>query len=152
MIHGIMTSVETNWIMPGVFNKLAENFMVIGIDARGHGKSDKPHDPSEYGDKMVQDVVGLLDHLEIDKAHVVGYSMGGFITMRLLALAPERLLTATVGGAGWRPPGVEDPLMETLASSLENGKGVVIKASVTDSAGAQLALSAGGIQIKFDEE
>ncbi|MEM6702571.1 MAG: alpha/beta hydrolase [Acidobacteriota bacterium] len=123
LIHGFTASAEANWVLPGIYNKLGEDFRVIAIDNRGHGKSDKPHDAGEYGDKMVNDVVALLDHLELEKAHVVGYSMGGLITMRLLALAPERVLSATVGGAGWRPPGVEDPLMETLAKSLESGQG-----------------------------
>ena len=73
---------------------------------------------------MVLDIVHLLDHLEIKKAHIVGYSMGGFITMKLLSTAPDRFLSATIGGAGWRPPGVEDPLMEKLATSLEGGQGL----------------------------
>ncbi|MEM9404894.1 MAG: alpha/beta hydrolase [Acidobacteriota bacterium] len=102
---------------------------ILGVDQNRERRSlrSAPRDsfskPWQYGDKMVNDVVALLDHLELEKAHVVGYSMGGFITMRLLALAPERVLSATVGGAGWRPPGVEDPLMETLAQSLESGQG-----------------------------
>ena len=124
LIHGFTASVEANWVLPGIFPKLAESFRVIAIDNRGHGKSDKPHDPAEYGDKMVQDVINLLDHLEIEKAHIAGYSMGGFITMRLLAKAPERFITAIVGGAGWRRPGDRDPLMDRLAESLESGNGV----------------------------
>jgi pimeloyl-ACP methyl ester carboxylesterase len=51
--------------------------------------------------------------------------MGGFITMRLLALAPERFASAVIGGAGWRPPGPADALMEELAGSLERGEGLL---------------------------
>ncbi len=124
LIHGFTATAEANWVMPGILTKLAEDFRVIAIDNRGHGKSDKPHDPAEYGDKMVGDVIALLDHLGLEKAHIAGYSMGGFITMRMLALAPERFITATVGGAGWQPPGAVNPQMSALAESLENGNGL----------------------------
>ena len=54
-------------------------FQLIALDCRGHGKSDKPHDPAEYGPEMAADVVRLLDHLRIEKAHLLGYSSGAFI-------------------------------------------------------------------------
>jgi pimeloyl-ACP methyl ester carboxylesterase len=124
LVHGFTASAETNWVMPGIFEGLAKDFRVIALDNRGHGKSGKPHEPAVYGDEMARDVIRLLDHLKIDQAHVVGYSMGGFITMRLLALAPGRFASAVIGGAGWRPPGGTDPLMEELAGSLERGEGI----------------------------
>jgi pimeloyl-ACP methyl ester carboxylesterase len=49
---------------------------------------------------MAQDVIELMDHLKIDKAHIHGYSMGGGITAQLLATHPERFLTASFGGSG----------------------------------------------------
>lgn len=125
LIHGFTANAEANWVMPGIFGKLAEAFQVIAIDARGHGKSGKPHDPADYGDQMVQDVINLLDHLEIDKAHVGGYSMGGFLTMKLVTSHPDRLLSAIVGAAGWQPAGAPaDPNMTALAESLEKGEGI----------------------------
>lgn len=124
LVHGFSATAEANWVLPGVFEGLAKDFRVVAIDNRGHGKSGKPHDPGAYGDEMARDVLRLLDHLKIDQAHVVGYSMGGFIAMRLLALAPERFASAVIGGAGWRPPGGPDPLMEELAGSLERGEGI----------------------------
>lgn len=124
LVHGFSASAETNWVLPGVFEGLAKDFRVIAIDNRGHGKSGKPHDPAVYGDEMARDVIRLLDHLKIDQAHIVGYSMGGFLTMRLLTLAPERFASAVIGGAGWRPPGGPDALMEELAGSLERGEGM----------------------------
>ena len=70
------------------------------------------------------DVVDLLDHLRLQQAHVVGYSMGGFITMKVVALAPDRLMSAVVGGAGWPSPELRDDAMfNALAESLEAGKG-----------------------------
>ncbi len=124
LIHGFTASAEMNWVMPGIFDKLAEAFQVIAIDARGHGKSGKPHDPAAYGDKMIDDVIRLLDHLKIEKAHIGGYSMGGFLTMRMLATHPERMLSATVGAAGWSPDGEPAPGMNELAESLERGEGI----------------------------
>ncbi len=124
LLHGITGTAASNWGAAGIIDRLAEEFRVIAVDQRGHGRSDKPHDPGSYGERMAQDVVDLLDHLRLQQAHVVGYSMGGFITMKLLTLAPDRLLSAVVGGAGW--PSAElrdDDLFEALAVSLEEGKG-----------------------------
>ena len=64
------------------------------------------------------------DHLKLRKAHVVGYSMGGFITDKLLATHLERLLTATLGGAGWSQPDDDRSVLNALAESLEQGKGL----------------------------
>ena len=74
---------------------------------------------------MVDDAVRLLDHLKIKKAHVVGYSMGGFITGKLIADHPDRLLTATMGGAGWsRANDMRLAFLKELADSLDEGKGI----------------------------
>ena len=123
LVHGFTATAAANWMLPGVFSRLAQGYQVIAIDARGHGGSGKPHDPEAYGEKMVKDVVHLMDHLGIDRAHVGGYSMGGFITMKLLATAPERLRSAIVGGAGWMRPEDDQSLMEAIAQSLESGGG-----------------------------
>lgn len=123
LIHGFTSSIESNWGANGIIDRLKADFRVIALDARGHGKSGKPHDPAAYGARMAEDVVSLLDHLKIDKAHVVGYSMGGFITLKLLTLHPERLLSAVLGGAGWNEPGTEPSMIE-LAESLEQGNGI----------------------------
>ena len=98
---------------------------MIAIDNRGHGRSGKPHEPEKYGIEMVNDAVRLLDEMKIEKAHVVGYSMGGFITNKLVATHPDRLISATLGGAGWAQ--ADDSrlsFLKTLAESLEAGKGV----------------------------
>ena len=58
-----------------VIDALKKDYKVIALDLRGCGGSGKPHDPKAYGIEMVNDVVRLLDHLKIDKAHIVGYSM-----------------------------------------------------------------------------
>ena len=125
LIHGFSVSVELQWYQPGIFAELAKQYRVIALDNRGHGKSDKPHDPDAYGLEMVKDIVRLMDHLDIRQAHVVGYSMGGFITNKLLATHPERVLTATLGGAGWSRAGDWTyQLLDDLAESLEKNRSI----------------------------
>ena len=125
LIHGFAANLQVQWAAPGVIKELAKEHKVIALDNRGHGRSGKPHEPEKYGIEMVEDAVRLLDHLEIDKAHVVGYSMGGFITNKLVTTHPERLITATLGGAGWAQADDERlSFMKTLADSLDAGKGI----------------------------
>lgn len=100
LIHGYTGTAQGNWFSNGVAEALAKNHRVVAIDCRGHGKSEKPHDPMKYGKQMVKDVVELMDHLKIPKAHIHGYSMGGFIVSQLLVMAPDRFITASFGGSG----------------------------------------------------
>lgn len=118
LVHGYTANADLNWRVPGLVRKLAKHFRVITLDLRGHGLSGKPQDPSKYGVAMVDDVLRLMDHLEIPKAHLVGYSMGGFITLKFAARYPGRLITAMPCGAAWMPPG--DPLC-TLALEIHRG-------------------------------
>ena len=101
LIHGNGTSLES-CVDSGVLPNLARDYRVVALDARGHGKSGKPHDVKAYGPEMGLDVIRLLDHLGIRRAHIIGYSMGAHITAQLLTTHPERFLTATVGGAAGR--------------------------------------------------
>jgi pimeloyl-ACP methyl ester carboxylesterase len=100
LIHGFSGTARGNWFSNGVAETLARHHWVIAIDCRGHGQSDKPHDPEKYGPAMARDVIELMDHLTITKAHIHGYSMGGFITGQLLAKYPDRFITASFGGSG----------------------------------------------------
>jgi len=90
-----------NWQLPGAVALLSKNYQVIALDLPGHGLSDKPEDETAYGLQLVEDVARLLDHLDIKKAHIVGYSMGGMIAVKFLARHQERVLSAVVGGMGW---------------------------------------------------
>jgi pimeloyl-ACP methyl ester carboxylesterase len=101
LIHGWLSSAGGNWALPGTSALLAKNYQVIALDVRGHGISGKPTNEDEYGPELVEDVVRLLDHLKIKKAHIVGYSMGGIITMKFLSQHPDRALSGTLGGMGW---------------------------------------------------
>lgn len=93
LMHGYTGTLDRHFIANGVFANLAKDYRVIAIDLRGHGKSGKPHDAKAYGDEMARDVVRLLDHLKIQRAHVLGYSLGGFIASRLATLHPDRLIS-----------------------------------------------------------
>jgi pimeloyl-ACP methyl ester carboxylesterase len=101
LIHGWLSSAGINWALPGTVALLAKNHQVIALDVRGHGISDKPTKAEAYGPEVVEDIVRLLDHLKIKKAHIVGYSMGGIITAKFLAKHPNRALSGTICGAGW---------------------------------------------------
>jgi pimeloyl-ACP methyl ester carboxylesterase len=110
LIHGYTANAEGKWIKPNIAQTLAKNHRVIAIDARGHGKSDKPHDPTKYGPRMATDVIELMDHLTIAKAHIHGYSMGGSILTQILARHHDRVISAIYGGSG---PQETDPAIVT---------------------------------------
>src|SRR5258708_33088078 len=97
LIHGYTGSAEGNWFRNGVAEALAKKHRVVAIDCRNHGRSDKP---VPNGTGKAEDVIELMDHLKIQKAHIHGYSMGGGITGQLLASHPQRFITAAFGGSG----------------------------------------------------
>lgn len=105
LIHGWLSTAAINWELTGVTALLARDHQVIALDVRGHGRSDKPAREEDYGPELVEDVVRLLDHLKIEKAHIVGYSMGGIITANFIAKHPGRVLSGTLGGMGWLKKG-----------------------------------------------
>jgi pimeloyl-ACP methyl ester carboxylesterase len=105
LIHGWTSSADINWALPGTTALLAKDYKVIALDVRGHGRSDKPTTEDAYGPELVEDIVRLLDHLKIEKAHIVGYSMGGIITANFIVKHPERVLSGTLGGMGWLKTG-----------------------------------------------
>jgi pimeloyl-ACP methyl ester carboxylesterase len=123
LIHGFAADIQTNWGLPGILKALAKDYQVIALDLRGHGKSGKPHEAKQYGKAMMEDVVRLIDHLKIKRAHIVGYSMGGGIALELLMHHPERILSATIGGFGISTAQREKDMVNELADSLEKGKG-----------------------------
>ena len=121
LIHGFSLNIDAQW--QPVIKALLNDYKVIAMDCRGHGGSEKPHDPNKYGLEMTKDAIRLLNHLKIDKAHIVGYSMGGSITLQIVARYPERVRTATLGGSGL-PLAERKKMMKELADSLEAGKGI----------------------------
>jgi non-heme chloroperoxidase len=102
LLHGYAMDVFSNWVRPGIVDRLKRTgFRVVALDQRGHGMSDKPHDPDAYGDRaMEKDVVALLDDLAADRVAMVGYSMGAMNTLRLLIAGEPRIAVAVLGGVG----------------------------------------------------
>jgi pimeloyl-ACP methyl ester carboxylesterase len=100
LIHGFASSVRYNWGETGWIAFLVRNgFRVVALDNRGHGESEKLHDPKHYGAAlMAEDARRLLDHLGLVRADVMGYSMGARITAFLALAHPERVRSAVLAG------------------------------------------------------
>lgn len=97
--HGLSDSLAS-WRDYGYTAALCEQFQLILLDARGHGRSAKPHLPTAYSlAERTGDVLAVLDDLGLAQAHYLGYSLGGWVGFGLAAYAPERLTTLTALGA-----------------------------------------------------
>jgi len=121
LLHGFASSATGNWIQPGIADAIvASGRRVIAYDARGHGESDKPHDPAAYeNNAMVRDAQALLDHLSVGTCDVVGYSMGSIVSLRLVPVEP-RARSLVLGGIGGRVRRAADPARRSrIADALE---------------------------------
>jgi pimeloyl-ACP methyl ester carboxylesterase len=120
LIHGFASNRVVNWVYPGWVSTLTgAGRRVIALDNRGHGESSKPYDAAAYHmDRMAQDAARLLDHLKIERADVLGYSMGARIAAFLASAQPQRVRSAILGGLGYRlVDGAGLP--DTIAGALE---------------------------------
>jgi pimeloyl-ACP methyl ester carboxylesterase len=101
MQHGFSSSFYWEWVECGLAEAVAGlGRRVIGIDARGHGQSDKPHEQRYYGeDHMARDVMTLATHLGFERYDLVGYSMGGAIAT-VVATLDQRLRRVVISGVG----------------------------------------------------
>ncbi len=99
--HGFVADAHANWVVPGIVDALlAAGHGVVAPDARGHGRSQKPHDPTRYGEaRMARDLAALLDMLEVGEIDLVGYSMGAVVSL-IYASGCERVRRLVVGGVG----------------------------------------------------
>lgn len=102
LIHGFASNMQVNWASPGWVRVLTEaGFRVVAFDNRGHGASAVSHDPEAYRpEHMADDAAALLDHLDIVKAHVLGYSMGARVAAFLALRHPHRVASLVFGGLG----------------------------------------------------
>ena len=102
LVHGFASTKEVNWVFPGWIAPLKEaGRRVIALDNRGHGASTKYYETERYHiPEMTKDVIALLDHLQIQKADFVGYSMGARISAYAAAHYPSRVRSASLGGMG----------------------------------------------------
>jgi pimeloyl-ACP methyl ester carboxylesterase len=120
LVHGFASNKEVNWVNPGWMRTLTgAGRRAIALDNRGHGQSSKLHDPAAYHSAMMaDDVRALLDHLAIERADVMGYSMGARIAAFLAVDHPARVRSLILGGLGFRL--VEGGgLSENIAEALE---------------------------------
>lgn len=119
--HGAGGSIES-WYECGYVPSLKQDYQLILIDARGHGRSDKPRAPRAYTfELMADDVVTVLDEIGIGEAHFFGYSMGGRIGFRIAKLVPGSFNSFIIGGADAfsRPPGESDAQIQALLGGME---------------------------------
>src|SRR5262249_25065128 len=102
LIHGFASSHMVNWVSPGWIKTLNDaGYRTVAFDNRGHGASTKSYDPADYTpQKLAGDASALADHLEISRAHVMGYSMGARIAAFLALAEPQQVATLIFGGLG----------------------------------------------------
>ena len=122
--HGFNSSIM-DWHEFGYVDKLQDKFLLILVDVRGHGTSDKPHNPKNYTLKiLVSDVIAVLDELHIKKANYLGYSLGGWIGFGMAKYASHRLNSLIIGGA--QPYGRNfEQVREMLSTGLEAWMAIV---------------------------
>lgn len=122
LIHGYSAMLES---MAGVAGALPDTYRKVALDLRGFGRSTKFADPARFGRLMVEDVVRLMDHLRIERAHVVGHSMGALIAANLAARHPDRVTTATlVAGPFYADEATFAKETSRWTADLENGAGL----------------------------
>ena len=98
LLHGLLSNAKS-WKRWGFVDPLADGYCVACVDSLGHGESDKPSDESLYGlEPRSHDVVAVMDDLGFEKAHVLGYSMGGWLSVGVAKYHPHRLSSLMVGG------------------------------------------------------
>ncbi|MFI6869062.1 alpha/beta fold hydrolase [Nocardia sp. NPDC050406] len=99
--HGIVADTNANWMSMGVVSALeSAGHHIVSLDARGHGRSERPHDPSRYSwQAMASDLRALFDELGFDEVALVGYSMGAIVSL-LVAEQDERIARLAIGGVG----------------------------------------------------
>jgi pimeloyl-ACP methyl ester carboxylesterase len=130
LVHGFAASRVQNWKEPGWYKTLADaGYRVVALDCRGHGESDKPHDPAAYDHTMMaSDVVAVIDAARADPAFLLGYSMGGFVGIHVLMEHPSLLRKFAVGGVGGSYFGRAFGSRDAIADALV----VTDKASIAD--------------------
>ena len=120
LVHGFASNRVQNWKAPGWYETLTEaGYRVVAVDCRGHGESDKPHDPAFYNHTlMAEDVVAVMEAAGAGDAFLMGYSMGGFISMHVLMDHPDLLQKVVIGGVGGNYLGTAFGSREGIAEAL----------------------------------
>jgi len=121
LLHGLSEDLDF-WRDYGYVDPLKNDYKLILIDARGHGASDKPHNPEAYKlEVFVNDIVCVLDNLQIGKAHFLGFSMGGWVGFGIGKYAPERFHSLIIGAMS----PYKDPAKDGAPEFFKKGKDFV---------------------------
>jgi len=130
VLHHGLTGTHEGWSKHANYvGVLKDKYQLVLMDARGHGRSDKPHVPERYGmEYMVGDVTAVLGDLSIDKAHFWGYSMGGRVGLATGKYAPDRFSSLIIGGNGLSEKDSREEMEELQGYilNLEQGADAVI--------------------------
>jgi pimeloyl-ACP methyl ester carboxylesterase len=151
LVHGFASNAHVNWVYPGWVKVLSDaGYRTIALDHRGHGASAKPHDPFVYTPTdMASDVLGLMDHLGIDSAHLMGYSMGARISTFAALKSPQRVRKLVLGGLGiglvdgvgdWDP--IADALLAPSLEDVTHERGRMFRAFADQTGSDRAALAA----------
>lgn len=151
LIHGFASSRDVNWRNTGWIDTLVRSGRrVVAVDNRGHGESDKPHDPARYRVAlMAEDARRLLDHLALPRADVMGYSMGARISAFLALAHGDRVRSVVFGGLGMGlvdGTGPWEPIVEALeaasAADIQHKTGLMFRRFAEQTGGDLAALAA----------
>ncbi len=151
LIHGFASNARTNWDGPGWMATLNDaGFRTIALDNRGHGNSTKSHESADYhAAAMASDAAALLDHLGIQEANVMGYSMGARIAAFLAIAHPQRVKSLILGGLGsgmvdgvgdWDP--IADALLADDPATIAHARGAAFRKFADQTKSDRLALAA----------
>ncbi|MFD1744468.1 alpha/beta fold hydrolase [Rhizobium helianthi] len=151
LIHGFASSANVNWVHPGWLKTLGDaGYRVIAIDNRGHGASDKPMEVDAYRPwVMADDAIALLDHLEVETAHFMGYSMGARISTFAALKHHARMRSLVLGGLGigmtdgvgdWDP--IADALLAEDPEAITHARGRMFRAFADQTRSNRTALAA----------
>lgn len=122
LVHGFSSNRYENWKRMGWYDAVAgKGLRGLALDCRGHGESAKPHDPAKYDRAaMAADVFALMDHVGIERAHLLGFSMGAHIALTA-AMADgtriDHLVVAGVGGRIFEPPRDPDGMAKAMEAA-----------------------------------
>ena len=151
LVHGFGSTKEINWVGPGWVSTLTgAGRRVIALDNRGHGASEKLYEADLYDpDIMAGDVVGLLDHLGLERADIMGYSMGARIGAFMAARASARQRSLVHGGIGIHlvdgaglPVTIADALMAPSLDDVTDPVGRMFRAFADQTRSDRAALAA----------
>ena len=135
LVHGLMGFHE-DWIDNGYVQELKHDYMMVLVDLRGHGESDKPVEPEAYKLRpMAEDIVEVMDELDVSKSHYVGHSLGGYVGLGLTKYALNRLNSLTVLDYGPYQAEHLSEVKETWEGYYSQGKELMISliaSSITD--------------------